>query len=156
MINLASESHFYFSEVLEISEEKEKGRKVVPNQSLQSPMSIVTKSRLEAHTAVSVLAASLLSVSSGICDACWERRDTNMNDKWSLSPRAYLSGGKLSLRGIMVACLGLNRIRASIRRPEHCWGRERRGLTSISIRGGVKASQDREMAEGVEELAVQV
>lgn len=65
-------------------------------------------------------AAALLSVSSGICDTCWERRDTNMNDKWSLSPRAYLSGGKLSLRGIMVACLRLNRIRAYIRITERC------------------------------------
>lgn len=52
VINLASESHFHFSEVLEISEEKEKRRKVVPNQKLQSPVSIVTTSRLASHTAV--------------------------------------------------------------------------------------------------------
>lgn len=101
-MNLASESHFHFSEVLEISEEKEKKKE-------SGPESEVTKPREYCHEVKaggshsSVLSASLLSVSSGICDTCWKRRDTNMNDNWSLSPRAYLSGGKQSLRGIMVA-----------------------------------------------------
>lgn len=65
MFNLVSGSHLYFSEVLDISEEKKKRE--------SGPESEVTKSHEYHHDAKaggphgSVLAASVQSVSSGIC-----------------------------------------------------------------------------------------
>jgi hypothetical protein len=68
VFNLVSGSHFYFSEVLDISEEKKKKKKRE-----SGPESEVTKSHEYHHDTKaggphgSMLAASLQSMSSGIC-----------------------------------------------------------------------------------------